>query len=101
MPTFTFDITGNFVASAPGTLTIEADTYEEAARKAAKDWRSIELDFDLDQVDVGGGLCELDISDVRKEGGAPVDFCWSSEQGDLCDWDLASVRQADQAEVSA
>lgn len=96
MPTFTFDVHGTFMANAPGTMTIEADTYEDAARLVLTEWLATAIDYDLDEIDLDSSLVNLRIEKVRKKDGGPeVELAMWGGDKELGEEDLVAVCAAD------
>lgn len=96
MKRYTFDIEGVVVLTLPGTMTVEAGTFEEAVRLAQENWRRLETKFEGVEEDTVGCVAEIDLCRVS-DGARAIELSWSSGDPVMDDRDWGALRQADRA----
>lgn len=98
MKRYTFDIEGLVVLTLPGTMTVEATSFEHAVRLAQENWRRLESKFEGVEEDTLGSVAEIDLCRVS-DGSREVELSWNNQEVVMDHRDLGALRQADAAAV--
>lgn len=96
MKSYTFDIEANLVVSLPGTMTVQANSFEEAMKTATEQWQQLSAEFQEVDEETVGGLAGIDLLRVS-DGTQAVDVSWNHQDPVVSNQDLGALRRADRA----